>query len=66
MLGGMWNERVGVIGNEGSRGFRESSKNEAASLGSESDMDSMLTSDLSTCRSSSDEFISRGPSSASV
>src|SRR5271156_3173110 len=66
MLRGVWKERVGVIGKEGSRGFRESNKNEAASSGSESDIDSMLTSSLSTCHSSSDEFVSCGPSSVSV
>src|SRR5271166_4756723 len=32
MLGGMWNERVGVIGNEGSRGFRDSEPELAASF----------------------------------
>ena len=66
MLRGVWKERVGVIGKEGLRGFRELNKNEAVSLGSESDVGLMLTSSLSTCCSSSDEFVSHGPSSTSA
>ena len=54
------------MGKEGSRGFHESSRNKAASSGSKSDVGLMLTSSLSTCCSSSDEFVLCGPSSVLV
>ena len=59
-------EKDGKIGIEGSRGFRESSRNEAASSGSESQIGPMLTSSLSTCSSKDILRVSHGPSSVSV